>query len=56
MMIETRWAIRAKTTKKIFPKPFLSREQAEEFREHRADPEHWEVVKQEITYSDWEIG
>lgn len=55
MMKEIRWSIRAKTTKKNFPKQFLLREQAEEFRTHRADPEHWEVVKQEITYSDWEI-
>lgn len=50
---ETIWGIRAKTTKKVFPKYFETIEMAKEFMARRADPEHWEIVKQEITYGEW---
>lgn len=42
--MEVKYAIRTKTTKKVFPREFHSKEEAEKFRQKRSDPKHWEVV------------
>lgn len=53
---DTRWGIRGKNTKENFPMLFVSRKEAEIFRLNRTNPDDWEIVKQTVTYSDWELG
>lgn len=41
------------TTGKEFPRRFLTKEAAEEFRQSTAAPEHWKLVYREVLYTDW---
>lgn len=50
---KTEYAIAAVTTNKIFPKVFLTEEEAEQFKERRPDPSHWKVVSRDVTYGEW---
>jgi hypothetical protein len=49
----TEYAIAAVTTNKVFPKVFITEEEAEQFKERRLDPSHWKVVSREVTYGEW---
>ena len=47
------YAIAAVTTDKVFPKVFITEEEADKFKSYRPDPSHWKVVSREVTYSEW---
>ena len=49
------WSIRSVTTKKVFPRTFEGPKLAEAFRQLRPNPDHWEVVKQEVICGDWTV-
>lgn len=55
MIEKTEYAVRAVTTKKVFPKVFKTKDDAEKNRQKHADPEHWEIVKRNVLYGEWEI-
>ena len=49
----TEYAIAAVTTDKVFPKVFITEDEAEQFKERRPDPSHWKLVSREVTYGEW---
>lgn len=53
-MKKIEYGVRAVTTKKVFPKVFDTKKEAEKNRQKHADPNHWEVVKREVVYGEWE--
>ena len=50
----TEYAIAGVTTKKVFPRRFRSKEEAEKFISERPDPSHWIVMKRTVIYEEWE--
>ena len=40
-------------TGKVFPKSFITKDDAEKYRSRSVDPEHWKVVSREVIYSEW---
>ena len=42
------------TTGHVFPKTFNSEQKAIDYKNSRLEPDHWKVVKREITFTDWE--
>lgn len=48
------YAIAAVTTDKVFPKVFMTEEEAKKFKSYRPNPSHWKVVSREVTYSEWQ--
>lgn len=46
------FAIAVVTTGKVFPKIFKSKEDAEQFRLERADPDHWKIVSRTIVIDE----
>lgn len=47
------YAIAAIINGKVFPKVFLSEEEANLFKAARPDPTHWKIVSREIIYGEW---
>lgn len=47
------YAVAAVTTDKIFPKVFLTEDEANRFKDCRPDPSHWKLVSREVTYGEW---
>lgn len=50
---KTEYAVAAVATDKIFPKIFITEDEAKQFQEHRPDPSHWKIVSREVTYGEW---
>lgn len=48
------YAIAAVVNGKVFPKVFMSEEEAKLFRKVRPDPSHWKIVRREVVYGEWE--
>lgn len=48
------YAIVSITTGHVFPKTFNGEQKAIDYKNSRPEPEHWKVVKREITFTDWE--
>ena len=47
------YAIAAVVNGKVFPRVFMSEEEAKLFIEIRQDPSHWKIVRREVVYGEW---
>lgn len=52
-MKKLEYALMAVTTKKVFPRVYSTKEEAEKNRMKHAEPDHWEIVAREVTYGNW---
>lgn len=48
------YAIAGVTTGHVFPKTFDSEQEAVDYKKKRPEPDHWKIVKREVTYTNWE--
>ena len=48
------YAIAVVTNGKVFPKVFITKEEAEKYKSHRPDPASWKIVSREVIYGDWQ--
>lgn len=48
------YAIATVVNGRIFPKVFMSEEEAEKYKSYRPDQSHWKIVRREVVYGEWE--